>query len=263
MKSVILVGAGKMGGALAARWKETGIFENILIVDPATGDIGSAADIPAAFHPDVVVFAVKPQSLEDIIGGYARYADGKARYADGKTLFLSIAAGKPIAFFERHLGTKAPVVRCMPNLPASIGAGITVICTNANVQDAQKHQAENLMGAVGEVIWAADEALLDPVTALSGSGPAYVFLLIEMLTKAGTDIGLPQDMAEKLARKTIIGSAALAATSPLPASTLRENVTSPGGTTEAALKVLMDGKMQELISSALTSALKRARKLSG
>lgn len=244
-----------MGGALAARWKETGICENILIVDPTGGDIAGAAGIPATFHPGIIVFAVKPQVLKDIAPDYRGFADS--------AFFLSIAAGKPILFFEQHLGETAVIVRCMPNLPASIGKGITVACANAHATDIQKQQAEKLMQAVGDVLWVKDEKLLDPITALSGSGPAYVFFLIELLTQAGIDIGLPTSIAEILARKTVIGSAALAAETNLSAATLRENVTSPGGTTEAALKVLMDGRAQKIFSSALRDALKRAQDLSG
>lgn len=254
--NILLVGCGKMGGAMLTRWRDLSLFREICIVDPETG-VKSAADIPPDFRPNVVVFAVKPQTLPDIISGYQKYM------ATG-TLFLSIAAGKSIAFFEQHLGADAKVVRAMPNTPAAIGRGITVACANKNVSIDQKMNAEDMLSAVGEVLWVNDEKLINPVTALSGSGPAYVFLLIETLEKAGISIGLDPKMAEKLARATVIGSGALAeAAGAMHASKLRENVTSPGGTTEAALKILMrQPGMQDLFNKALADATKRAEELS-
>lgn len=255
--NILLVGCGKMGGALLARWKDLSLYTNICIVEPESSPVKTAADIPAAFKADVVVFAVKPQTLPDIIDGYKKYAEGSA-------IILSIAAGKPISFFEEHLGTSAKIVRAMPNTPAAVGKGITVVCANKNVSMDQKMNAEQLLAAVGEVLWVKDEKLLNPVTALSGSGPAYVFLMMEAMEKAGISLGLDAAMAEKLARQTIIGSAALAeAARNMPASKLRENVTSPGGTTEAALKILMaPNGMQELFNHALQAATKRAEELS-
>jgi pyrroline-5-carboxylate reductase len=254
--NVLLVGAGKMGGALAQRWNEIHLCRQLVIVEP-TSPIKSFKDVPAVFEPQVIVFAVKPQTLADTVRDYQGYIDRGA-------LVVSIAAGKPVSFFEKYLGAEAKIIRSMPNLPASIGKGITVAYANRNVSAAEKEWASALLGAVGEVLWVDKESLLNPVTALSGSGPAYVFLLIETMAKAGVHIGLDPVMAEKLARQTVIGSAALAEASPgIPATTLRENVTSPGGTTQAALEVLMAAPgIQALFDRALAAATKRAEELS-
>lgn len=257
-QDVLLVGCGKMGGALAQRWQELQLCRQLIIVDPVSSDIKSAGEIPASFKPAAIVFAVKPQVLAETVKEYKDHA------AEG-ALFISIAAGKSVAFFESILGSDAKIIRSMPNLPASIGRGITVAFANQNTSVSEKFRAKTLLGSVGEVLWVEKEALLDPVTALSGSGPAYVFLLIETLTKAGIHIGLEPALAEKLARQTVIGSAELAAeNSSNPAATLRENVTSKGGTTEAALSVLMakDG-IQDLFDRALDAATKRAKDLAG
>ena len=173
-------------------------------------------------------------------------------------------AGKGIEFFEDNLGRQSSVVRCMPNTPASIGEGVTVACPNYHVTDAQREQAESLIGAVGEMLWVEEESLLDPVTALSGSGPAYVFLLMEVMAEAGKKLGLDPKMADKLARKTVIGSAALAAQNKRQSpARLRQNVTSPGGTTAAALEVLMgDEGIQKIFDKALKAAKERAEELS-
>jgi len=243
-----------MGGALLTRWQAKNICSELVIVDPASDKIKSFKEIPAGFKPQVIVFAVKPQVLAEMSDDYKVYKDA---------LFLSIAAGKPIAFFEQHLGASAKIVRSMPNTPAAVGKAITVACANKNVSDEQKNQATELLGAIGKVVWVDKESLLNPVTALSGSGPAYVFLLIETLTKAGIRLGLEAGMAEKLARQTVIGSAALAEADASPAAQLRQNVTSPGGTTEAALKVLMaDAGIQDIFDRALEAATKRAEELS-
>ncbi len=261
--NVLLVGCGKMGGALLRRWQELGLYKYICIIEPspiavlAAKQVPDFKSIPEGFKPSVIVMAEKPQVLGDVT---AQYKDFAAKGA----LLLSIAAGKPISFFEKELGKKSAIVRAMPNTPAAIGEGITVACANASVTDTQKTQATALLAAVGEVLWVKEEKLLNPVTALSGSGPAYVFLMIEVLTEAGKKIGLEPQMAEKLARQTVIGSAALAKESAdIPASKLRENVTSPAGTTAAALSVLM-GKpgMQEVFDKALKAATKRAEELS-
>ncbi len=244
-----------MGGAMARRWQDKNICDKLVIVDPVASSIKSFTDISKEFKPDVIVFAVKPQTLPDMVDDYQAYPDA---------LFVTIAAGKPIAFFEQHLGTGAKIVRAMPNTPAAIGKGITVAAASKNVSAAEKDKATKLLGAVGEVLWAKEESLLNPVTALSGSGPAYIFLLIETLAKTGVAIGLSEDMAEKLARQTVIGAAALTeADAATDAATLRKNVTSPGGTTEAALKVLMsDAGIQDLFNRALKAATRRAEDLS-
>ncbi len=258
---ILLVGCGKMGGALLAGWKKRPNAEIIAVIEPmavatpkGVKRYGAITALPKNFSPAVVVFAVKPQSLADALPAYLRYAD--------KAVFLSIAAGKTLRFFARHLGASAAVVRTMPNTPAAIGRGITVACANSGVTAGQKKLCGRLLKAAGEVAWIDDEALLDPVTAVSGSGPAYVFLLIEALAEAGIAAGLPRDLALRLARATVAGSGELARQSSDEASQLRKNVTSPGGTTEAALKVLMaDNGLEALMRRAIAAATARSREL--
>jgi pyrroline-5-carboxylate reductase len=175
---------------------------------------------------------------------------------------LSIAAGKAIATFEAIFGASTPIVRAMPNTPAAVGRGATVLCANQRVDAGRRAEAEALMAAVGTTDWVEDEDLLHAVTAMSGGGPAYVFLLIETLAAAGARLGLPADLAMRLARTTVIGSGELARQSPAPAGQLRADVTSPGGTTQAALAVLMGERgLQPLIDEALAAAARRSREL--
>ena len=177
-------------------------------------------------------------------------------------LILSIAAGQSLAALESFFAAGQPVVRSMPNTPAAIGKGVSAAITNRHVSDKQKAMASRLLEASGTVSWIADESLMDAITALSGSGPAYVFYLIEALAKAGETIGLDPQLSMSLARQTVIGSAALAEDScDIPAEILRKNVTSPGGTTEAALKILMDGEFQALLNEALKAAKDRGIEL--
>ena len=264
--ALLLVGCGQMGGALLRGWRSRNLARRYVVVEPGpgatafAGEAGvtvaaSAAALPADLTPGVIVFAVKPQVLGDVLPAYRRFAAGG-------TLFLSIAAGKTLGFLARHLGAGAAVVRAMPNTPAAIGRGIAVACAAVAVAATQRALAERLLGAVGEVGWVEDEALIDAVTAVSGSGPAYVFLLIECLAKAGVAAGLPVELAMRLARATVAGSGELARASPEPASRLRESVTSPGGTTRAALDVLMapDG-LEALITRAVVAATRRSREL--
>jgi len=259
---ILLVGCGKMGGALLAGWKKRRFNQSIAVVEPAPAPMPSgvkrhatADTLPKSFAPSAVVFAVKPQALAEVLPAYRRLADGGS-------VFLSIAAGKTLGFFARYLGEDAPVVRAMPNTPAAIGRGIAVACANAQVTAPQRALCNRLLAAVGEVGWVENEALLDPVTAVSGSGPAYVFLLIEALAEAGAAAGLPQDLAMKLARATVAGSGELARLAPEDAAQLRRNVTSPGGTTEAALKVLMaEDALAALLRRAVAAATERSRQL--
>ena len=268
-KRQLLVGGGKMGTALLTGWLKRGAEPaNLFVVEPSDGARGvvasqgvtavrSSSDLPSGFAPDVVIFAVKPQVMEEVVPAYAGFKELGAFY-------LSIAAGKPISFFESMLGTDAAIVRTMPNTPAAVGRGITVLYANASTADASKNVAEELLGAVGETAWVEDEALLDAVTAVSGSGPAYVFYLIECLASAGASIGLPPDLAMRLARATVCGAGELAYRETTAAETLRQNVTSPGGTTEAALQVLMDGDgLDPLIRRAVRAATRRSIELAG
>jgi pyrroline-5-carboxylate reductase len=264
-ETILLVGCGKMGGALMDGWIGQGTPpESIFAVDPMAPELpagvsaGAAlADIPEGFAPSVVVLAVKPQVMDEVLAPYV------ALVGPG-TVFLSIAAGRTIASFEAVLGAEARVVRAMPNTPAAVGRGITVLAANGHVSDAQRESCEMLMTAVGKVAWAEDEALIDAVTGVSGSGPAYVFHLVEAMAAAGIAAGLAPDLAMQLARETVVGSGELLGRSTDPAATLRENVTSPGGTTAAALNILMaeDG-LTALMTRAILRATERSRELAG
>jgi pyrroline-5-carboxylate reductase len=206
--------------------------------------------------PAVIVVAVKPQVMEDVFPPLARLAGSG-------TLVLSIAAGRTIRSFEAHLPAGTAVVRSMPNTPAAIGRGITVCCANAHVKEAQRTLCNALLSAVGEVGWVAEEGLIDAATAVSGSGPAYVFLLAECLAEAGKAAGLEEALAKKLASATVSGAGELLRQSGGEPAVLRRNVTSPHGTTAAALSVLMaeDG-MQALLTKAVLAAAKRSHELS-
>lgn len=267
-RPLLLIGCGKMGGAMLAGWLESGIAGGgVVVLDPmgATAFAGrdgvtihtDLATLPADLDPEVVVFAVKPQQM-------AEAAPFAARYVGPGTVFMSIAAGTTISFFEGHLGGGAAIVRAMPNTPAAIGQGITVACPNANVSDAQMAICSALLGAIGEALSVDDEALIDPVTAVSGSGPAYIFLLIECLAEAGVEAGLPRDLADRLALVTVAGAGQLALRGDDAPAQLRKNVTSPGGTTQAALEVLMaDNGLRQLMTRAVAAATKRGRELAG
>lgn len=205
--------------------------------------------------PGVIVAAVKPQVMDAVFPPVASLAGPG-------TLTISIAAGRTLNSFEKHLPSGAAVVRAMPNTPAAIGRGITVCAANTNVSATQKQLCSDLMAAVGGVAWVEDESAMDAVTAVSGSGPAYVFLLAECLEKAATAAGLEPALARQLARATVAGSGELLHRSDLDASVLRQNVTSPGGTTAAALGVLMaEGGMEELLTKAVLAGEGRSREL--
>lgn len=267
--SLILVGCGKMGAALLEGWLDRGVRPaDVMVVEPqpqaavpathrGVTVVATADALPADERPDVVVFAVKPQMMDDVVPGYARFADRGA-------VFLSIAAGKTIGYFQRLLGTGAAIIRAMPNTPAAVRRGMTVACASRSVAEVQRSRCDDLLGAVGEVAWIDDEAHLDAVTALSGGGPAYVFLLVEGLAQAGIEAGLPADLAARLARVTVAGSGELLARSSEPPAVLRRNVTSPGGTTAEALQVLTgpDG-WQPLLNKAIVAAARRSRELAG
>lgn len=257
---LLLVGCGRMGGALLAGWREAGLGE-VLVVDPARPDIApparvvaEAADIPADFAPAAVILAVKPQQAAAILPAYARFA--------GRAVFLSIMAGRGIAGMRRLLGTRAAIVRAMPNTPAAIGEGISAACAGDEVDAAARALCERLLAAVGEVVWVEREGDLDAVTAVSGSGPAYIFLLAEWLERAAIAEGLAPSLARRLARRTVAGAGALLAASGEDARRLREAVTSKGGTTEAALAVLMaPGALPQLLPEAVAAAAARSRAL--
>ena len=264
---LLLAGAGKMGGAMLSGWLAGGLHaRDVLVQEPNPSadfvswcgqqGVSLAAEQLPAKSPSVMVMAVKPQMMADVFPSLAKVAGPT-------TITLSIAAGKTIASFEKHLPSNSAVVRAMPNTPAAIGRGMTVLCANAHVTCAQRALCEQLMRAVGDVGWVADESLMDAVTAVSGSGPAYVFLLAEALANAGVKAGLDPQLAMQLARATIAGSGELMRQSPDTAATLRQNVTSPGGTTAAALAVLManDG-LGPLFDRAVAAAVARGTALS-
>jgi pyrroline-5-carboxylate reductase len=261
--TIVLAGAGKMGGAMLSGWLARGLDANrVAVIEPypsdeikaltATGvrlnpapqDIGAVA---------ALVVAVKPQMF--------REAGPQLRpFVGSSTLVVSIMAGMTIAAINEVCGGN--VVRAMPNTPAAIGRGITVAVAAGDVSAAQRAVADALLRAIGAVEWISDETLMDAVTAVSGSGPAYVFLLAEELARAGVEAGLPSELATKLARETVAGSGELLRRSEFDSATLRVNVTSSGGTTAAALEVLMgEGGMQSLLTRAVAAATKRSREL--
>lgn len=247
----VLVGCGRMGSALLKGWARP----DAIVIEP--NNPAYLPDIEAAgnISPALVVFAVKPQAIAGVVPAYAKFR--------GAT-FLSIAAGKTIAGFEALLGPEAAIVRAMPNTPAAIGKGVSVAVANGNVSAAGRTLANDALKAGGMVEWVGNESLLDAVTALSGSGPAYVFYLVEVMARAGEAMGLAPDLAMKLARQTVIGSGHLLEQSADGAAALREAVTSPGGTTAAALHILKDsGRLQDLMTEALEAAQARGRELAG
>ncbi len=266
---LILLGCGKMGGALLKGWLENGLNPDaIIIVDPylkgakkqapslqENAFFESLRQLPSGLSPSFAVLAVKPQMMDEAL-------DDFKNLKTDHTLFLSIAAGKTVDYFTNHLGGKAQIVRAMPNTPASIGMGMTAAYPNKNVTQEQKEICAELLGVVGLFDFVDDEALMDAVTALSGSGPAYIFHMAESMAQAGEALGLSRDLAKKLAAQTVSGAGALLYSSDDDAAQLRINVTSPNGTTAAALDVLMkeDG-LTKLMTEALKAAYDRSKKL--
>ena len=265
--TIVLIGAGKMGSAMLDGWIGLGLEPSrVAVMEPQPAPEISALvarglklnpDPRAVPDPAVIVIAVKPQVAADVV-------PAAAPLVGRSTVIVSIMAGQRLASLERALPAGSAIVRTMPNTPAAIGRGITVAVANARVSPPQRDLAHRLLAAIGAVEWVDDEGLLDAVTAVSGSGPAYVFLLAEALAQAAAAAGLPADLAEQLARATVAGSGELLHRSPLAAATLRRNVTSPGGTTEAALGVLMDEDgLAPLMRQAVAAATRRSRELAG
>jgi len=262
---LLLVGCGKMGGAMLEGWLARGVAaSDVIVAEPAealrpkrAGIASVASSAEVAETPGIVVLAVKPQSMDAVLPDLKRFADKGS-------VFLSIAAGKTIRYFAGHLGGDAKIVRAMPNTPAAVRQGITVATASKGVSEGEKKRCHDLLEAVGQALWVDDESLIDPVTALSGSGPAYVFLLVEAMAAAGAKLGLSAEMAMQLARATVAGSGELLRQSSEPAAQLRVNVTSPGGTTAAALNVLMaDDGIQPVFDKALAAATRRSKELAG
>jgi pyrroline-5-carboxylate reductase len=265
--TIVLVGAGKMGAAMLEAWLALGLSpKRVAVIEPQpTSELTTLAARGLALNPPLtsvrgasaIVLAVKPQVAPTVVPTLAPLLAPA-------TVVLSIMAGRTLGFLAGALTEQTALVRAMPNTPAAIGRGITVAVPNAQVSQRQRELVHALLAATGMVEWVADEPLMDAVTAVSGSGPAYVFLLAEALSAAGAAAGLPPELAAKLARATVSGSGELLNRSPLDPATLRQNVTSPGGTTAAALDVLMaeDG-MTQLMDRAVMAATRRSRELAG
>ncbi len=264
-----LAGCGKMGSAMLRAWLSAKIVSHIHTLDPnglpadllteskITHHSNDHSFLEAAPSLDMLVIAIKPQTL-------GTFCLSIRDHLHSKLCILSIAAGQTIQGYQSRFGGMQPIIRAMPNLPASIGKGMTVACASETVLPERLQCAHDLLSSFGLVEWTSDESTLDAVTAVSGSGPAYVFLLIEALAEAGVKAGLEKDLAMTLAKQTVIGSAALAESTPRMTPTqLRDDVTSPNGTTAAALAVLMkDGKFQELFDKAIAAATARSKELS-
>ncbi len=265
-KTILLAGAGKMGGAMLDAWVALGLSPaNVVVLEPQPSpDIAALTERGVRLNPPrdsvgdiaAAVLAVKPQIAPEVLTALAPFVAGA-------TVVLSIMAGRTLRFLADNL-PGAALVRAMPNTSAAIGRAITVAIANPRVSPEQRALVDALLSAVGAVEWITDEALMDAVTALSGSGPAYVFLLAESMARAGTAAGLPPTLAATLARATVAGAGELLNRSLLDPATLRQNVTSPGGTTAAALEVLMaqDG-LERLMTAAVAAATKRSRDLAG
>jgi pyrroline-5-carboxylate reductase len=261
---LLLVGGGRMGSALLAGWREQGLTSAI-VIDPspeAQKLVGrgiqifpTPAEIPHGFTPEAVILAVKPQMAAAALPAYARFAN--------HAVFISIMAGKTLHAIATMLGCKTAIIRAMPNTPAAVRQGFTVAVANSHASQAGQALATSLLQAAGQIAWVADESLLDPVTAISGGGPAYVFLLTELMEQAAIAQGIPAPLARAMARQTVIGSAALLSASDEDAAALRIAVTSPAGTTERALAVLRaDTALPKLFAEAIEAATQRSRELS-
>ena len=258
---LVLLGCGKMGSAMLEGWLKQGLpAASVYVIDPHPSDwvkstgVHVNADLPAA--PAIVLVAVKPQMMGAALPTLAAMGNGE-------TLFVSVAAGTPISQFEQVLGAHTPIIRAMPNTPAAVGRGITAIIGNDHASAGQMDLAQLLLSAVGQVVRLDDESQMDAVTGVSGSGPAYVFHLIETLAAAGQAQGLSPELAMQLAKATVAGAGALAEQADDSPSQLRVNVTSPNGTTQAALEVLMDetNGFPALLTRAVAAATNRSKEL--
>ena len=262
---IVLVGAGNMGGAMLFGWLKNGVPpENVLVIDPAPSEatkgrlaeagVRHATQAPADISASILFIAVKPQVMDAVLPPLKGLVGSE-------TVVVSVAAGKTLKSIENALGD-AGMVRAMPNTPAMVGRGVTGAFANARVSAEQRQSVHDLLKVSGPVEWVATEADIDSVTAVSGSGPAYVFYLVECMAEAGRKLGLPADLAMRLARETVAGAGELLHQSTEEAAQLRKNVTSPGGTTAAALSVLMaDDAMQPLFDKAIEAARTRAQEL--
>jgi pyrroline-5-carboxylate reductase len=266
IKNLVLVGCGHIGFAMLQPWVSKHAAENIWVVTPDASSLRGLEQkegvrhvaypntLPPDVKPDVIMFAVKPQILGDVIAEYTQYTD---------SLILSVAAGKKISVYESRLGTSARIIRVMPNLPAKVGEAATLLVANSQVTLVDIQNTEKLLGMLGTVSWLKDESLMDVATALSGCGPAYFYLLSDILGELGSEMGLPKDLSHVLAKQTMIGSAVLWKQEQAPAHTMHQNIAVKGGLTEAALQELTQGDaLKNLMRKALVAASERGKKLS-
>ncbi len=260
-RGLVMLGCGKMGSAMLAGWLSAGLEPgSVYIVDPYPAEAlkGQGLNInePLPNNPAVALVAVKPQMMDVALPQLVPFGGGG-------TLIVSVAAGTPIATYEAELGSKTRIIRSMPNTPAAVGKGITAIVPNAAATGADMDLAEGLLSAIGQVVRLTDEDQIDAVTGVSGSGPAYVFYMIDALAAAARAQGLPDDMAMQLAKATVAGAGALAEEAPETPEQLRINVTSPNGTTQAGLEVLMDAAtgLSPLMDRTVAAAANRSREL--
>lgn len=258
---LVLLGCGKMGSAMLQGWLSRGLPPaSVWVIDPKPSDwlrgTGVAINDTLPTSPAIVLIAVKPQMMGDALPSIVAMGGGE-------TLFVSVAAGTPIAAFEAAFGATSPIIRTMPNTPAAVARGITAMIGNAHATPAHMDLAEGLLSAVGQVVRLQHEDQMDAVTGVSGSGPAYVFHMIECLAQAGEAQGLPPDLAMQLAKATVAGAGALAEAADEPPSQLRVNVTSPNGTTQAGLEVLMDADtgLPPLMRATVKAATDRSKEL--
>jgi pyrroline-5-carboxylate reductase len=265
--AILMIGCGNMGYALLESWMRACPETDFAIIEPQeamrnrAASLGaqtyaSAGELPADMSPDLSFLAIKPQMMEKVLPDYLGLI--------GRTTFVSIAAGTSMATLERLLSAEAAIIRTMPNTPAAVGFGMMVSFANPHVTPEAKDWADRLYTSCGETAWIDDDSLMDAVTAISGSGPAYVFHFIECMTQAAIDLGLDPELARVSALQTVLGAGKLASESEDSAGTLRRKVTSPGGTTAAALDVLQTtGALQRLVTDATTAARDRGRQLNG
>ena len=260
-RGMVLLGCGKMGSALLAGWLKNGVkASSVWVQDPFPSDwvneTGVHVNEALPEHPAVLLIAVKPQMMDEAL-------PSAERFGTGRTLILSVAAGTSIARYEQSFGSDAPIIRTMPNTPAAVGQGVTALIGNNQVDQDQMDLAEALMSAVGQTVRLQSEAQMDAVTGVSGSGPAYVFHMIECLARAGEAEGLPAEMAMTLAKATVAGAGALAVQAEETPSQLRVNVTSPNGTTQAGLEQLMDEEsgLPPLMVRTVKAATDRSKEL--
>lgn len=256
-RHLLLVGCGMMGNALKQGWERAKVPFHVVVIDPSSSHhLPDITSLPNGYIPHIILFAVKPQTLLKILPLYQRFSQQDC-------LFVSVAAGVPLATYHAALGEGECIIRAMPNLPVTVGEGMTVLTARASLSDQHRALGEAIFDASGKVIWLDKESLMDVVTAVSGSGPAYFFQMVDCLADAGIANGLSPGMAMCLARQTAIGAAAMLQGLPDTAADLRMRVTSPGGTTAAALNVFdKEDALARLTHTAVSAAIHRSRELS-